>query len=269
MAPAMYLNIFICLISTRNFAFLLNSSQYWKNMRHTASLHVFYKILKDNGFEDSDMVIYTADDFSYDERTYHYGHFQSNAAIPTITEMPTGPFTPEMIYETIMGNHEKLLEMDENSNYFIFLSGHGNEYFLKLQNKHFITTPCLEESLIRLSKKVSKVFVIFDTCRAQSLLVKETLPSNIAVLTTSNFDQDSIASTYSNVDGNCSIDDFTKNLHIYSKFGIEGKISDFFKNLTQNFVFESDLTLFPEVDWDLSEFLKQDCSKKKLTKFIL
>lgn len=260
---------FICMIFTKNFAVLVNTSQYWKNMRHSANMHVFYNILRKNGFSDCDMVIYTANDFSFDERTYFYGYYQGKSNYPTLTRFPTGSFTPEMIYETIIGNHEKLIDMDENSNIFVYFTGHGNEYFLKLHNKHFITTPCLEISLIKLSKNINKAFVIFDTCRAESLLVKETLPENILVLTTSNFNEDAMSNIWSDVDRVCCLDDFAEFVQSHLLDGLDKTCQQFFDEIQNKFPLESTLKLFPTNNWKISEFLTQDTSEKELKKFIL
>ncbi|KRH94195.1 Gpi-anchor transamidase [Pseudoloma neurophilia] len=265
----MFLFHLLCTVMTKNFAFLVNSSQYWKNMRHSANMHVFYKLLRNNGFDDSEMVIFTADDFSFDERTYHFGKYQTSTIRPAVTKLPFGPFTPEMIYETIMGNHEKLIDMDSNSNFFIYFTGHGNEYFLKLHNKHFITTPCLETALIKLSKRVKRAFVIFDTCRAESLLVKETLPENIVVLTTSNFNEDSMSFTFSHDDDICSVDDFADFVQIHSEKGFNKTILRFFEEISRDFKVASTLTLYPKIDWKISDFIVQDNTEKEIEKFIL
>lgn len=260
---------FLCLIFTKNFAILVNTSQYWKNMRHSANMHVFYNILRENGFDDCDMVIYTADDFSFDERTYFYGDYQGQSKYPTLTRFPTGPFTPEMIYETIIGNHEKLIDMDENSNLFIYFTGHGNEYFLKLHNKHFITTPCLEKSLLKLSKNINKAFVIFDTCRAESLLVKKTLPDNLLVLTTSDFHEDAMSNIWSDADRVCCMDDFAEYVQAHLVKGLHKTCQQFFDEIQTEFTFESTLRLFPKQEWKMSEFLIQGTTEKEIKKFVL
>lgn len=247
----------------------MNSSQYWKNMRHSANLHIFYNILKENGFSDSDMVVYTADDFSFDERIYKNGYFYSDSYKKAQTRFPAGYFTPEMVYETIMGNHEKLIEMDENSNYLIYLSGHGNENFLKLHNKHFILSTCLSTALQKLSKNVKKVFIIFDTCRAESLLKTDQLPKNVIVLCTSKYDQDSFANTHRNDNGLCSIDDFAKFMEPHTKNGLYKSISTFFDEFKEMYEYESDLVLYPKTDWQMAEFFVQDRSKGNLTPFEL
>lgn len=257
-------------VLARNFAFLVNTSQYWKNMRHSADIHIFYKILRENGFTDDDIIIYTSDDFAFDERITNIGTIYTGWHQPVLKKLPESVFTPEMVYETIMGNHEKLLEMDENSNFIIYLTGHGNTNFLKLHNKHFITSTCLEDALIQLGKRgVNKVLIISDTCKAESLIPKENLPDNIAVLYTSGYNQDSYSSLYSTADDICTVDEFCFFFQKHALSGFNKSMKTFFDEMQTQYEIHSDLIFYPDVLWCMSDFFIQNNSPHKLTRFDL
>ncbi|ELQ76230.1 Gpi-anchor transamidase [Trachipleistophora hominis] len=260
------LSVLLFLISetnTKNYAILLNASQYYKNIRHTANIHLFYRILRENGFADDEIIVFTCDDLIHDCRNSKKGHIILPDGEFTVPKFRGRSFTPLSFYNAVMGNNKKLIDMDETSNILIYMCGHGNRDFLKVHNKHFITSTELTNALCVLSRRgINKAFVIIDTCKAATLINREKLPENIVVLFTSKEDQDSISSFSSNITGQMTIDNFPYFFYKHIENRLDTDIIDFVEEMASNYPVESNLIIWPEKRWKICEFFKQ--TKKKM-----
>lgn len=254
----------------KNYAVILNASQYYKNIRHVANIHVFYKILKSNGFTDNEIIVFTCDDLVHDSRNFTKGYVILPDGGFDVPEFEGKPFTPLSFYNAVMGNHRKLIDMDESSNILIYMCGHGNRDFLKVHNKHFITSTELTNALCALSRRgINKAFVIVDTCRAATLIDKNKLPKNIVVLFTSRDDQNSISSFSSNITGQMTIDNFPYFFYKHIQYRLDMNIEDFFEEMMSVYDVESDLIVWPERGWKIGEFFKQVKGESLLCKFVI
>ncbi|KAI9908458.1 hypothetical protein PsorP6_004029 [Peronosclerospora sorghi] len=77
----------------------------------------------------------------------------------------------------LTGRHEpgtpvsKKLDTDENSNIFIYMSGHGGDGFLKFQDFEEMSSQDLADSIqeMHVKKRYNEIFFMVDTCQAGSL----------------------------------------------------------------------------------------------------
>lgn len=257
-------------VEAKNYAIVLNASQYFKNIRHVTNVHIFYKILKEHGFTDDEIIVYTSDDLVHDSRNIKRGQVILPDGSFAAAKLEESVFTPLVVYNTIMGNHKKLVDMDEKSNILIYMCGHGNSNFLKVHNKHFITSTELTNSLCTLSKRgINKALVILDTCKAETLVEKSRLPDNVTVLFTSTESQSSVSSYNSSLIGQMIVDNFPFFFNIHIKCGLNVEIRMFIKELMDKYDVESDLVLWPDNSWELSEFFDQTHDETTLCKFAI
>uniref|UniRef100_M4B6V7 GPI-anchor transamidase n=1 Tax=Hyaloperonospora arabidopsidis (strain Emoy2) TaxID=559515 RepID=M4B6V7_HYAAE len=65
----------------------------------------------------------------------------------------------------------KKLDTDENSNIFLYMSGHGGDGFLKFQDFEEISSQDLADSIqeMHVKKRYNEIFFMVDTCQAGSL----------------------------------------------------------------------------------------------------
>ncbi|ETI48964.1 hypothetical protein, variant [Phytophthora nicotianae CJ01A1] len=77
----------------------------------------------------------------------------------------------------LTGRHEpgtpasKKLDTDENSNIFLYMSGHGGDGFLKFQDFEEMSSQDLADSIqeMHVKKRYNEIFFMVDTCQAGSL----------------------------------------------------------------------------------------------------
>jgi hypothetical protein len=78
--------------------------------------------------------------------------------------------TVKGLLNVLMLNDEAMKEVDKQSNVFVYMCGHGNVGFVKVQYKDHIFKSDLTRALNELSQSVNKVFVIIDTCQAEGFI---------------------------------------------------------------------------------------------------
>lgn len=191
----MFVLLYALSVIAKNYAILLNSSRGFCNYRHMANVYVFCNILKNNGFQDDEMIILSYENQIEDLRNVSGSlvHLDDDWTIPYFPFSPTGS-TFEALLNAIEGNNRKLMHADESSNILIYLCGHGNETFLKFGNMYFMTKNDLMSRVLRLVSRVNKVLLILDTCQAEALVDRHELPDNLFILTTSREGEPSISS---------------------------------------------------------------------------
>jgi GPI-anchor transamidase subunit K len=135
-----------------NYAVVLSSSRYWFNYRHTANALSVYQILKRNGFDDDDIVLMLADEWSVNPRNPAKNHIY-NTATDGLDGLPqTGSNPPRsslLTVDTIIDNRsedvtvEQFLSVllnaptNEYTNILIYINGHGGDQFFKFQGALF------------------------------------------------------------------------------------------------------------------------------------
>nr|AGE96613.1 putative peptidase [Encephalitozoon cuniculi] len=205
-------------MAARNYAILLNSSRGFYNYRHMANVYVFYNVLRQNGFEDDQILIVSYENQIQDIRNSDQGgvYIDEDSKIPYSAFSPTSNVLEELL-NAIAGNNAKLKDADESSNIFIYLNGHGNEAFLKFGNIHFMTRDDLMPRISKLAARVNKILLVIDTCQADALVDRSALPRNVLVVATSKIGQPAISSFSSSLICANVIDNFP--YFFFKRFG--------------------------------------------------
>lgn len=171
---------------TSNVAIILSSSTFYHNYRHTANALAIYQSLKHHGgFTDDNIILMIADDVACDARNVYKDHIYAkgehdvdlneNVQIDYIG----GDVTIDNFFRVLLGRHDPDTPsyqrlpptVDEHTNVFIYITGHGGDSFFKFRDLEDFTTKdwrgVLEQ--MQIMKRFKSLLFLADTCQAFSL----------------------------------------------------------------------------------------------------
>lgn len=208
---------------TNNWAVLVSTSRFWFNYRHMANVLSLYRTVKRLGIPDSQIILMLSDDIACNARNAFPGTVFNNMdqAIDLYGDAIEVDYRG---YEVTVENFIRLLTdrwdsdqprskrllTDENSNIFIYMTGHGGNEFLKFQDAEEIGAYDIADAFAQMheKKRYNEIFFMIDTCQANTMYEKIYSP-NILAVGSSAFDESSY-SHHSDLDiGVAVIDRFT------------------------------------------------------------
>ncbi|AOA65212.1 Glycosyl phosphatidyl inositol transamidase complex subunit [Komagataella phaffii CBS 7435] len=208
---------------TNNWAVLVSSSRFWFNYRHMANVLSFYRTVKRLGIPDSQIILMMSDDVACNPRNAFPGSVFNNKdrALDLYGDNIEVDYRG---YEVTVENFIRLLTdrwgpdhprskrllTDENSNIFIYLTGHGGEDFLKFQDAEEISSYDIADAFQQMAekKRYNEIFFMIDTCQANTMYSKFYSP-NILAVGSSRLDESSYSHHSDTELGVAVIDRFT------------------------------------------------------------
>lgn len=181
---------------SNNWAVLVSTSRFWFNYRHMANTLSLYRTVKRLGIPDSQIILMLSDDIACNPRNAFPGSVFNNMdeAIDLYGEsIEVGYRGYEVTVENFMRlltdkwdsdqPRSKRLLSDENSNIFIYLTGHGGNEFLKFQDAEEISAHDLADAFSQMydQKRYNEIFFMIDTCQANTMYEKIHSPNILAV----------------------------------------------------------------------------------------
>ncbi|KAL3129721.1 glycosylphosphatidylinositol transamidase [Cryptosporidium hominis] len=181
---------FLQLKSQNNWAVIVSTSRYWYNYRHNTNALSFYNYLRQNGFRDDRIILMLAENIPCNTRNSIPGGVYSedfdffynlNNHTQTMecadVDYREDEVTVSNFIKVLTNKHDdsvpnkKRLLSDEDSNIFIFLTGHGGDGFLKFQDFEEMTSFELANAIkeMKAHKRFKKIFIISETCQASTL----------------------------------------------------------------------------------------------------
>ncbi|CAK7896462.1 GPI-anchor transamidase [[Candida] anglica] len=208
---------------TNNWAVLVSTSRFWFNYRHMANVLSLYRTVKRLGIPDSQIILMLSDDIACNPRNAFPGTVFNNMdqALDLYGDSIEVDYRGyEVTVENFVrlltdrwdANHprSKRLLTDENSNIFIYLTGHGGNEFLKFQDAEEISAYDIAHAFEQMheKKRYNEIFFMIDTCQANTMF-KHFYSPNILSVGSSAIDESSY-SHHSDMDiGVAVIDRFT------------------------------------------------------------
>lgn len=254
--------LYLLLIQTKNYAILVNTSKGYINYRHTTSIQLFYNILIDNNFSENEIVSLFVEDQIQDPRNL----FKEKIAIEIpikYFKLQTTDLNLQSLVEILSLKHNKLKYINENDNLLIYLCGHGNTNFLKLYNRFFFFKNDLMKILNKISKRVNGVFLIVDTCKAESLIDRKNIPENVYIATTSAETEMSYSIEIDPILGVSTADAVPYLFYKMVPNYMDKKLDEIFYHMNLNDL-KSIITYGGNKDFVLKDFLIQDTDKTKI-----
>lgn len=235
-----------------NHAVILSSSRYWFNYRHTANALSLYQMLRGAGFDDDHIVLMIADEFGVNPRNPVKNRIY-NTAHDTAAQLQQQPHQrhhhshsfyerpPLMLDDTQLDYRGEdvtvdnfvrvltgrgginqtmpVLNSDENSNVFVYMTGHGGDQFFKFQDVEEILAEQLAETVrqMHVAGKYRHLLLLADTCQAFTLfdkIIAQQLPS-VSVIGSSLRDQSSYAHQTDPILGLSVIEKYT---HFFTEY---------------------------------------------------
>lgn len=208
---------------TNNWAVLVSTLRFWFNYRHMANVLSLYRTVKRLGIPDSQIILMLSDDIACNPRNAFPGTVFNNMdqAIDLYGDLIEVDYRGyEVTVENFVrlltdrwdANHPRLKRLltDENSNIFIYLTGHGGNEFLKFQDAEEISAYDIANAFEQMYEKrrYNEILFMIDTCQANTMYKHFYLP-NILLVGSLAFDE-SLYLHHSDMDvGVAVIDRFT------------------------------------------------------------
>jgi len=165
---------------------IVGASRFWYNYRHESNVLAIYKTVKQLGVPDSRIILMISEGFACNPRNIYPGRVYSTSDLDTAIDVYGDDVevdyrgyevTPENFIRLLTGRHDssvprsKRLLSDENSNVFLYMTGHGGEGFLKFQDSEIISSEELGDSVTQMAQRgrFKEMLTMFDTCHAESL----------------------------------------------------------------------------------------------------
>ncbi|MCH0629740.1 hypothetical protein JNB11_07170 [Kocuria palustris] len=184
------------LTHTNNWAVLVLTSRFWFNYRHMANVLSLYRTVKRLGIPDLQIILMLADDIACNPRNAFPGTVFNNMdqAIDLYGDLIEVDYRG---YEVTVENFVRLLTdrwdedqprskrllTDENSNIFIYLTGHGGNEFLKFQDAEEIGAHDIADAFEQMfeKKRYNEILFMIDTCQANTMYKHFHSPNILAV----------------------------------------------------------------------------------------
>lgn len=181
---------------SNNWAVLVSTSRFWFNYRHMANVLSMYRTVKRLGIPDSQIILMLSDDVACNSRNLFPGSVFNNKdhAIDLYGESVEVDYRG---YEVTVENFIRLLTdrwsedqpkskrllTDENSNIFIYMTGHGGDDFLKFQDAEEIASEDIADAFEQMheKKRYNEIFFMIDTCQANTMYSKFYSPNILAI----------------------------------------------------------------------------------------
>ena len=224
-----------------NWAVVLGSSRYYHNYRHMANVLAIYDIMKSVGMPDERIVVMGARDAACDVRNpfpadvvagtssdkKHSNHLTKMELFSedVIIDYKGLDVSVESFTRVMTGRHDEgtpasmRMDSDEDSNVFVYLTGHGGDGFFKFHDVEELTAvdmaAIINDMAARTRYKEMLVFV--DTCQAETMFELVTAP-RVTVISSSLRGENSYAYNVNTTLGVAPMDRFTlKVLHFFEQ----------------------------------------------------
>ncbi len=181
---------------TNNWAVLVSTSRFWFNYRHMANTLSMYRTVKRLGIPDSQIILMLSDDIACNPRNAFPGEVFNNKD-RQIELYGDNVKVDYRGYEVTVENFVRLLTdrwpkehpkskrllTDENSNIFIYMTGHGGADFLKFQDAEEIASQDLADAFEQMHEKrrYNEILFMIDTCQANTMFSKIYSPNIMAI----------------------------------------------------------------------------------------
>jgi phosphatidylinositol glycan class K len=215
---------------------LVATSRYWFNYRHLSNVLAVYQIVKDFGVQDSHILLMNGFDDACGTRNPFPGQIfgDTKAKLDLCTDVQSdyrgGDVTVDALLRLLTGRHHagtpesKKMNSNNESNVFIFFSGHGGDGFFKFRDVEEISSEELGTAVdeMELKNRYRNLLIISDTCQAATLTNRVTA-KNVVSLASSGASENSYAYSPNAKLGVSLIDRFSYSLAEFFRRNVKSK----------------------------------------------
>lgn len=233
-------------ISCNNFSILVNLSKDFNNYRHTTNVLVMQEI-----FKKTKSVLLAQENIIYNKRNPKKCiYLDENTYISA--NIKTQKITQNSLMNLLMLNHKILQNVNNSSNLTIYLTGHGGELFMKILDREFLLDLDFNYVIRYLHKRVNKLLIIIDTCKAESLASLHL--ENVCYIVTSKTEESSVSMAINSKIGVATIDGFCKVFWEEKNTSRDIFLEDFVKLFTNKRVGSTVMFIGKEKKFKLEDF---------------
>lgn len=257
---------FACSVLCRNYAILFNGSCNFYNYRHTSNIMTLAHVLLTRGFSQDDIVAFSGENAMHDARNIHKQHvYLSDRERIPLPSISVEESTVQSFLNAVACNHPKLFDCDKSSNVLVYICGHGNDGFLKVQYREAILSGDLHRAVQKLARRAKKVLLVVDTCKSESFISKYKYPKNVFAVATSLISEPSISSFIHSELGVHCVDNFAYYFHEVTANLANVPLKKFFDMFDRASILSTIKCAFsPSVPFHFDDFFAQSSSKEAL-----
>lgn len=263
---------------TNNWAVIIDASRYWFNYRHIANTLSFYRIVKNLGIPDSQIILMLAEEVACDARNVLKGqvfndrrHSIDLYGDDIEVDYRGAECNVENVLRVLTGRHDpdtpasRRLRTDERSNILVFMTGHGGDTFLKFHDKEEIQSQDIADAftMMHQQKRYNEILFMVDTCQAATLFSEFTAP-NIVSIGSSKKGESSYSYEGDYKLGVSIIDRFTFYTLDFFERGISGELRNKVKTLFDSY---NPRSLHSHATWDASLMRKRPFEELEITDY--
>lgn len=180
-----------------NKALLVAASSEWKNYRHQADVLSIYQLLKEHGYSDEDIILIAEDDIANYPLNPTPGEIRvkpmgENVYKDVRIDYKLSDISPNDFINILKGKTTsatpKVIEGNENTNIFIFWSGHGMPNSLVWNVYQYLRTGDLASTLCEMAeeRRYRKLAFFTEACYSGSVFEKCTGNKGMIFFTAAN-----------------------------------------------------------------------------------
>jgi phosphatidylinositol glycan class K len=229
-----------------NWAVILSTSKYFFNYRHNSNALTIYKMVKELGIPDSQIILMLPDDVACSPRNpvpatvfNHQDHARNLYDADNIEVDYRGEeVSPSSFLGILTGRHapdtplSKRLMSDDKSNVFVYMSGHGGDGFIKFRDAEVLSAEDVADALrsMAIQRRYNELFFMLDTCQAGTLLETIDAP-RVATIAASARGENSYSYGSDSTVGTSLVDKFTHlTMRYYGETGAQTSMKDLVSN---------------------------------------
>jgi len=226
-------------LADEHWAVLVDTSRYWHNLRHLTNVLAIYKVLRDHGLTNDNIILMVSDNVVCDARNPNKGRLSLPSLSSSIGSHYDTSKNKTNVYEKDMEidyhgtdvsmeslahvltdqHHSYVLKSrrllsSHHDNVVLYITGHGGDGFLKFHDTQEITSQDIAAIIHHMAAKrrYRQMLVIVDTCQADTLFAEVTSP-NVTIISSSLKGENSYAYDVDREVGMSTIDRFTLKLY--------------------------------------------------------
>jgi glycosylphosphatidylinositol transamidase (GPIT) subunit GPI8 len=192
LATGLIICLFLALAVTHashnnNWAVLVSTSRYWFNYRHLANTLSIYRIVRELGIPDNQIILMLPDDMACQPRAGQYPATIYNNRDHEINiygleddievDYRGTDVNVEMFLRLLTNRNQenlpksKRLLTDSDSNILIYMAGHGGDEFIKFNDQEEVSSTDLAQTFKQMfiQQRYNSILMMVDTCQASTL----------------------------------------------------------------------------------------------------
>lgn len=187
-----------------NWAILVATSGFWYDYRHTTNVLLLNRQLRALGIPSNRIVVLTAGSTACDPHNPFPGQHmgvEANLYDEFSPHLRGHAVSPLSLAETLTD-----LRSDDQSDVFLYITGHGGPGFIKFQDSKVLSAESLQKiiDVMKIKRKFRRMLLVVDSCSSETMKV-----NGVSFVSSSETGKSSYSVTHDRTLGTSPVDQFT------------------------------------------------------------